>query len=561
MNRIITLLLAVALSLSTQALALTSSQRDTHFSEMLSGIGATVKSCQPPPQTGYGLVCANVSGSLNSLARLWDLYIDWTSKVTHTARHSSPWRSENNLLTATFATADGDTYIVVAGQSASSLNLLVGWIQPPIDGNLARVSRLSNPTASATASPATNTASNSSSQTTPAVTLSSLPGSSALPLIKTLEPLIGGDARWSPDGMTLYTLSSLLSGGKALVVRAWDPSNATLRRERRLPLARESYGQQLNIAPDGKLLYVLADYQGLTVLDAITLDTITTVALPNPGFVNDMAVNPVRSEVAVITGGTLYLVDLVRGSTRSGPSELSSASYSNDGSALVLGPDSRGGRLGPVQIVDALTLQPLRVLTVPGSSYVKVRFSPDGKRIAALSGTTLSVLTVDGVVQGTLELPRNRFLEVPTWSPDGSLLAVAMTDSSSGVRVDASVWLIDAATVRPMYTFGLSGVRFISVATFSPDGMQLATAELLFNAPLGIQKAVAEAVGTQSRATQQRDNQLARIQPLCDSGQLGLAACLRAKAAITDGRLAEFPDLRDFLEGKLTLEQFLARWK
>jgi serine/threonine protein kinase/WD40 repeat protein len=125
------------------------------------------------------------------------------------------------------------------------------------------------------------------------------------------------------------------------------------------------------------------------------------------------------------------------------------------------------GRLnGDVALLDADTGAERRVLSASGHTPVQVRFSRDGRRLAA-SGTAGPVRVWD---TGTWERTDftgtgDQFVRALAWSPDGTQLALAVGDE---------VWMWDPATGEVGAKLRPAGVPL--VCAFTPDGKRLAVA-------------------------------------------------------------------------------------
>ena len=104
-------------------------------------------------------------------------------------------------------------------------------------------------------------------------------------------------------------------------------------------------------------------------------------------------------------------------------------------------------------------------------------WSPDGERLALLSGANLIVMAADGSTQQAIELRRERYYAAPRWSPDSRRLAVTAATSDPRVgRVARSpvVYTVGADGSDPRRL--VSGV--VSAPTWSPDGQWLAYARV-----------------------------------------------------------------------------------
>ncbi|WP_295821126.1 hypothetical protein [uncultured Deinococcus sp.] len=111
--------------IATTGVSITSVQQ-THFNQVLSQMGATVVTC-PTVVTNVD-VCATYTGSPDLAMKSWDLYANWTSKVSTTAEHSAPWKqggTSNDIYSAAFRLNDGSIYAVSLGLINGKTNILI----------------------------------------------------------------------------------------------------------------------------------------------------------------------------------------------------------------------------------------------------------------------------------------------------------------------------------------------------------------------------------------------------------------------------------------------------
>lgn len=111
--------------IATTGLSITPTQQ-THFNQVLSQMGATVFTC-PTAATSVD-VCATYTGSPDLAMKSWDLYSNWTSKVSTTAEHSAPWKqggTSNDIYSAAFRLNDGSIYAVSLGLINGKTNILI----------------------------------------------------------------------------------------------------------------------------------------------------------------------------------------------------------------------------------------------------------------------------------------------------------------------------------------------------------------------------------------------------------------------------------------------------
>ena len=132
----------VLATLAQSAIALTSRQRNDHFTEMLSNIGAVAMSCGFTPDFGYGTICAVYPKSGVAFPQDWELNASSKSKVSVTAQRISPWQFRNAALLSTFVTADDDEYVVMVAENNNLTAIMAIWPSLPSDGNAARLGSL-----------------------------------------------------------------------------------------------------------------------------------------------------------------------------------------------------------------------------------------------------------------------------------------------------------------------------------------------------------------------------------------------------------------------------------
>ena len=152
--------------------------------------------------------------------------------------------------------------------------------------------------------------------------------------------------------------------------------------------------------------------------------------------------------------------------------EIWSVDWSPDGDYLAVG---YGG--GAVQVLDAITHQPLTVFQLPGSNVRadSVAWSPDGSLLAI--GTFNSAIFLWHRSTGHLSSFSAGDLAVNSvaWSPDGTRLAFAFQNRFAGEPLyGIRVWNVitnDLVFTRPY-------VDIVGSVAWSPDGSRLAVAEI-----------------------------------------------------------------------------------
>lgn len=123
MKKLITL---TALTLLSTAAALTTQQRSQHVNQVASAAGFTLITCpsEYDKVSGYNLTCLRSNFSNSLFQQTWDLYSDWNSKVTFTAKHVSAWKANGSNVAAGFEISN-DRYIVVFDDQLDIA--LIGW--------------------------------------------------------------------------------------------------------------------------------------------------------------------------------------------------------------------------------------------------------------------------------------------------------------------------------------------------------------------------------------------------------------------------------------------------
>jgi WD40 repeat protein len=275
---------------------------------------------------------------------------------------------------------------------------------------------------------------------------------------------------FSPDGRTLYTASH---DGTAI---AWD-----LARDRGVvrpftftsDLERDDayYTHPGRFSPDGELVAVGLEGEGLALFDARTLEQVGAPFSGTDGEVMSLAFSPDGRALAAATReGRATVWDVGSGSLRLGPLSVSSTTYGSivgvgfvaDGTTLTVA-DNFGLALWDVATGDSAGR-----LGGPGNPHSDVAASADGTLVAsaqiAAGGATVwdvasgeTVASVSGLV--TYES------QTVALSPDGHLLAVG--GFSNDVRI------LDIPTETLLHELYVGGAGAFSLE-FSPDGQVLA---------------------------------------------------------------------------------------
>ncbi|MFK8843751.1 trypsin-like peptidase domain-containing protein [Streptomyces sp. Ac-502] len=262
---------------------------------------------------------------------------------------------------------------------------------------------------------------------------------------------------FSPDGATLAT------GASDATTRLWDV------RGQRAPTTLAGHSGTvfaLAFSPDGRVLANGGQDRSVRLWD-MRVRTGVTVLTSHTGMVNALAFSP---DGAMLASGsedaTVRLWNMRAGlprATFTGPGGSSSPAWSPDGSVL-----ATGDRNGTVHLYDARTRRTLGRLTGHTGQVKAVRFSPDGRYVAASSDDDPAVLLWDVRTHRRLATLAGHRKPVQTvlFSPDGQTLATTS-------YIDSTTRLWSVRTHRQLASFPIS--IMVTWAAFSPDGKILAT--------------------------------------------------------------------------------------
>ncbi|WP_155864624.1 hypothetical protein [Deinococcus ficus] len=118
-----TLLLGTASGLSQQ-------QREQHINQVFSAAGISLINCPSSSTPNITMFCGQTSMSDTLVRQSWDLYSDWSSKVTNTAKHKTAWSLSDTgkAYSATFSLSDGDFYVVTTSSGSAPSFVIVSWL-------------------------------------------------------------------------------------------------------------------------------------------------------------------------------------------------------------------------------------------------------------------------------------------------------------------------------------------------------------------------------------------------------------------------------------------------
>jgi WD40 repeat protein len=279
-------------------------------------------------------------------------------------------------------------------------------------------------------------------------------------------------------------------------------------------------------APDGSQIYSTDSNNHIDAWSSLNLAAAGTLAIPFTGSVKTVVTNPAGTVIATgsydgvvrfwdpLTGN--LLTTLIPASGTNASQQINALAYSADGTTLAIaGLVPNGIFNNPVGIIWIYNIPssqipdptPVHTLTLTASS---VTFTPDGKFLAAGTGSNINVYRTDNLALQPVLTGHTSAVNAIAISPDGTTLASASSDrtvkiwnlstsalvrtlsrhtggvnsvafspASNVTLVDSSsdntatLWSIANATATALQTF--THTDTINMAAFSRDGKQVAT--------------------------------------------------------------------------------------
>jgi WD40 repeat protein/class 3 adenylate cyclase len=279
---------------------------------------------------------------------------------------------------------------------------------------------------------------------------------------------------FSPDGSTLASAAGTLNDRTPVptdqTVQLWDVAT-----RQPLPVSFGGHTASVNavaFSPDGQLLATGGNDHLVVLHDPRTGATLGA-PLRIDGYVWSLAFSPDGGRLAVGAALNAFVFDVRTGlqvGSTVDAGNIPEVAFSPDGSRLVT-----SNAFKNTIVWDAATLTPIGTPMVPGGPFVALR--PDGAEIAVSPlGSVVTLWDPEGAPLIIRQLPgTSRF--AGRYSPDGKVLAVMDT---------TGVTLHDARTLQPLGSplpvpggtplpSPTGGLR-PPVAAFSPDGTRLAIA-------------------------------------------------------------------------------------
>lgn len=249
------------------------------------------------------------------------------------------------------------------------------------------------------------------------------------------------EVAWSPDGSTVaMTVAGI--DGMAVDVADADGSN-------RRTVGPGGYGPSWS--PDGRLAWSSA--AGIVIADESLTPTVLDTELRNPGkpfwspdstrlaiLAMDCPECPVDEPIVGDVPGAVYVVDVAIGTTTklTDPGYYGFGGWSADGTRITFSTIDLSGAQSQQAFAVAVEGGAPVPLLDGGAVHEAPTWSPDGSRLALGTPEGLVVMAGDGSSPSVL-LPTNAFVSVGQWSPSGEWLVFQTGDGP-----DLGLWIVHA---------------------------------------------------------------------------------------------------------------------
>ena len=237
------------------------------------------------------------------------------------------------------------------------------------------------------------------------------------------------------------------------------------------------WGPGIAYSPDRKQIAEGSQNGTLQLLDAHTLRVERRIRVGS--FAPQLAYAPSGSLLAVGTNHGVVLLDPTTGASRGTIKPMTNAGslqFSPDGSLLAVNELDPSTYVSHLEVWNLRTHR-LRVVpvgpTLSRFGLSSVGFSPDGRRLVVGSFSGVGVFDTRTWRLRSTALG-NRQVQAAEYSPDGSLIAVAVDPDSTGASGNQTAQLLDASTLKPRATLFTSASSEVWMARFSPDGTRVA---------------------------------------------------------------------------------------
>lgn len=251
---------------------------------------------------------------------------------------------------------------------------------------------------------------------------------------------------WSPDGSNV-AMTIAGSDGMALAIADWDGSN-------RRTIGPGGYGPSW--APDGRLAWSTA--AGIVIADETLTPVVLATDLRNPGrpfwspdsarlaiLAMDCPECPLDEPIMGDVPGAVYVVDVATGAATklTDPGYYGFGGWSADGGAITFTAIDLSGERPQQAFTVAVEGGTPAPLLEGGPVHEAPTWSPDGSRLAMGTPDGLVVMAGDGSSPSVL-VPNTAFVSGVQWSPSGEWLIFQIGDGP-----DLGVWIVRADGSEP----------------------------------------------------------------------------------------------------------------